>query len=45
MPLINPKLPTRLLDAKSMTTHPRVLLAVVSIVAFLAPTPPERGFL
>ncbi len=38
MPLISPKLPTRLLDAQPMTTHPRLLFAVVSIVAFLAPT-------
>jgi hypothetical protein len=38
MPLISPKLPTRLLDAKPMTTHPRLLFAVVSTAAFLAPT-------
>ena len=38
MQLVSPRLRTRLLDAKPMTRHPRLLFAVVSIVAVLAPS-------
>ena len=38
MQLMRPGLRTRLLDAKPVTAHPRLLFAVVTVVAFLAPS-------